>query len=743
MLLSLIALIAISITLVSWRRRIAKGAISVLVFALSLFVWAVAYALFWNNFPPSRLFWFGIITLSGTVLSTALLTFVLEFINRKYWLTKRNLALLAVEPVITQLFLWTDSWNLLFLGGKWEDTVGKILSGNSWLLINAKFSENLVLVTFLTGGPWLWINAIYTDSIVLVAFIILIITFIRSPRPNRLQSGIVLAGTFAPILGKIINYLGVNPNPGLDTQYIAFTITGLTLLYVLLHDRPIDSVPIPRDIVVERMNDGWVVLDTKFRIVDLNPVAEKLIGLSRKQLFGQPAEIILSIWPKLSMERIDENATVLDTDGSVKIENEWRYLNLRVHPLKDLDKHHMGHVIIWRDITERRKAEESRQQARDEMFILLHAISSAASRTLDMASFLAESIYQIVYSFQSQASVIYLLDDSDEESETRKLLLVAHHGLSTRNLTSLSSIPEDSEMVKWIFQHREPLLIPDLRTDPRVPAAMQQTDLSPLLIVPLIIENQILGMVGLARKDGPVYRTDEIARLNILADELAALIHTDRKRKLKIASAERQRLVRDLHDSVTQNLYGLVTFTEAAQAGLETGSTDMVARNLSRIGESARQALKEMRLFLYELQPVDLEREGLVAVLHQRLAAVEGRADIKARLLADDNLNLLPDEQVALYFIAQEALNNVLRHAHAKSVTIRLKKRKASILLEIKDDGRGFDLQKMDRGGMGLRNIRERASQVGGKLKTKSVIGEGTKISISVNRKKRSKLNQD
>jgi signal transduction histidine kinase len=158
----------------------------------------------------------------------------------------------------------------------------------------------------------------------------------------------------------------------------------------------------------------------------------------------------------------------------------------------------------------------------------------------------------------------------------------------------------------------------------------------------------------------------------------------------------------------------------------------MSAKVLGRIGENARQALKEMRLFLHELQPVDIEREGLVAVLHQRLAAVEGRADVKARLLADDNVSLSLDKEVALYFIAQEALNNVLRHADAKSVTVRIRKKKGGVLLEVQDDGCGFNPQMEDKGGMGLRNMQERADQVGGDLKITSTPGKGTKVSVTV-----------
>jgi signal transduction histidine kinase len=178
-------------------------------------------------------------------------------------------------------------------------------------------------------------------------------------------------------------------------------------------------------------------------------------------------------------------------------------------------------------------------------------------------------------------------------------------------------------------------------------------------------------------------------------------------------------------------LYGLVTLTEAAQAAEEAGSQPDYHQVLFRIGENARQAVKELRLFLFQMQPIDLEKEGLISVLHHRLAAVEGRADIKARFLADENLSLSKRKEIALYYIAQEALNNVLRHAKAKSVDVILKQGYKYVTLEIIDDGCGFESTNLDRGGLGLKNIIERVKQENGKIKISSKPGEGTIIKVT------------
>ena len=168
---------------------------------------------------------------------------------------------------------------------------------------------------------------------------------------------------------------------------------------------------------------------------------------------------------------------------------------------------------------------------------------------------------------------------------------------------------------------------------------------------------------------------------------------------------------------------------------METGST-ITADDLAKIGESARQTLKEMRLFIFQMKPVDLENKGLVAALNERLSAVEGRANMKARVLADENIYLSLEKETVLYNVAMEALNNIMKYANAKSVTILLKRRKSAVTLEVVDDGCGFDPKAPGSGGMGLRGMQERLSQVDGKLTIRSAPGKGTKIIVEVPRTK-------
>jgi PAS domain S-box-containing protein len=491
-----------------------------------------------------------------------------------------------------------------------------------------------------------------------------------------------------------------------------------------------------RDVVVEGMDEGWMVLNPENIIVDINPAAERMTGLAREKVISKPIASVLGDLPNLG--QTFNGSQDSEVKRSIKSEEGWRYLNIRISTLADRTDKQFGRLVIWRDITDRRLADDARQRARDEMFVLINAISSAASNTLNLEEFLLESIYHIIYPFRSQVVGIFLLDERTKKGEDPKLFLASHFGFSPEAINDLTSVSPTSPMFDWSYENRQPLPIEEAFEDLRIPIALREMKLACLVIIPLITqagdESKLLGFIIMARKEKPAYSQDEIARLTTISDQIATLIDSDRRRKLAIALSERQRLMRDLHDSVSQKLYGLVTTTEAAQAALEAGSSVNPSEVLSRIGESARQAVKEMRLFLYQMQPIDVDKDGLISVLHHRLAAVEGRADIKARLLADEEITISKDKEIALYYIAQEALNNILRHARAKSIAVTLKQGRKNVILEIRDDGCGFDPKRVDRAGLGLRNMKERTSQINGNLRIMSKPDQGTTIIITVHK---------
>jgi two-component system sensor histidine kinase DegS len=165
----------------------------------------------------------------------------------------------------------------------------------------------------------------------------------------------------------------------------------------------------------------------------------------------------------------------------------------------------------------------------------------------------------------------------------------------------------------------------------------------------------------------------------------------------------------------------------AAQNRLEDPAGSF--RRLSQVGQ---QALKEMRLMIHQLRPLILEDAGLVGALRQRLEAVEQRANVEARLITSEEVvRLPPPVEDQLFHIAQEALNNALRHAFASEVIVRIDVQAGEVLLSVKDDGSGFD-PGLDSAGMGLITMQERVEAIGGQMAITSALGQGTTVEVAV-----------
>jgi signal transduction histidine kinase len=193
---------------------------------------------------------------------------------------------------------------------------------------------------------------------------------------------------------------------------------------------------------------------------------------------------------------------------------------------------------------------------------------------------------------------------------------------------------------------------------------------------------------------------------------------------------ERNRLARDLHDAVTQTLFSASLIAQALPATWERDQAegDKLLEDLRQLN---RGALAEMRTLLLELRPAALIETSMADLVRQLAEAIVGREGIPVDLSIEGSCILPPDTHVAFYRIAQEALNNVVKHARANRVTISLHCNAERISLEIADNGKGFDpAAAQESGGFGLPGMAERAEQFGGTLTIHSEPGQGTTVTI-------------
>ncbi len=282
------------------------------------------------------------------------------------------------------------------------------------------------------------------------------------------------------------------------------------------------------------------------------------------------------------------------------------------------------------------------------------------------------------------------------------------------------------------------ILVNNVKADTCYLADQYLPDIESELIAPLRLGDALIGTLDVQSVEVDAFTEQDLLVIQSLGDQIAVAIENaqlyDRSQELAVLE-ERTRLARELHDSVTQSMYSVVLLTEGWRRSIRNGGEAHVDEYLSRISEINQQALKEMRLLIHELRPPVLEEEGLLGALHQRLDAVEKRAGISARLLTDEIVELPQAIEEGLYRIAQEALNNALKHAQASNVVVRISTRNEKIVLEVEDDGQGFDVGAVNiDGGMGLTNMRHRAEDLGGSIEICSQPGGGAMIRVMIAR---------
>ena len=302
-------------------------------------------------------------------------------------------------------------------------------------------------------------------------------------------------------------------------------------------------------------------------------------------------------------------------------------------------------------------------------------------------------------------------------------------------LAAVEPVPVDGSLAGQVVRQGAPVLLNDPASFERVQVYQWPSDLTALLAVPLHVNGGVIGVLDVVNKAGG-FTEDDVPVMSVFANQAAMAIEHARLQEQAeqlAVLAERQRLARELHDSVTQSLYSVTLYANAAALALAAGKQEVTAGYLRDLQETAQEGMRDMRLLIFQLHPPVLETEGLVAALQLRLAAVEGRAGLQTEFRVEGERRLPLAIEGDLYWIAQEALNNVRKHAAAQHVAVHLHYTAATISLAVVDDGVGFDPQAVPAEGRGgLRTIAERAARVGGKLTYESAPGKGTRVKVEV-----------
>ncbi len=297
-------------------------------------------------------------------------------------------------------------------------------------------------------------------------------------------------------------------------------------------------------------------------------------------------------------------------------------------------------------------------------------------------------------------------------------------GLTDEEIDAIGPLPRTHGLLGAALEDPEPFRSEDVRSDDRFlgwwPAA--HPDLDAFLAVPIVFRGDVVGAFYLANKDGG-FTPDDERLVRDLAAHAAVLIEHARlyedSRELSVLE-ERNRIARELHDALTQSLFGL-------RLRLEAG-------DLPGASSLLEEVFGELRSLVLQLRPPALALEGLVPSLAKHLDVVGRTHGVPIRLDADAVGGLDPDTEQALFRIAEEAVTNAVRHAEAGHITVRLAPVDGGVALAVEDDGHGFDpeARAVSSRRLGLVSMRERASELGGTLVIESTPGRGTTVRAEV-----------
>jgi signal transduction histidine kinase len=357
----------------------------------------------------------------------------------------------------------------------------------------------------------------------------------------------------------------------------------------------------------------------------------------------------------------------------------------------------------------------------------LSRISRKISMRLEVQAVL-ETILQEVGGFFSTARLGVALRDTT----TGEMYWAAGHGISDAFLAMMEgAIPQ----APWEEFARQPESVYFADTQHDIPyetirQVMAAERIRSFLAVPLLHLGQLVGVLLLVHEEPRAYSARDLAFADLIGGQIAVAVENARlhERARELAAAEeRARLARELHDSVSQSLFSLTLAVQTVREHL-TDNLSLVEQALTLADELARGAQAEMRMLLFELRSTALQQEGLAAALEKQAEVLRQRTGLEVQVLVEGGARPTAEQEEALYRIAQEALTNAVKHAHALRATVRLQFDADGPEIEISDDGRGFVWRESMGESYGLRTMRERAERLGGMLEIETRSGSGTRV---------------
>ncbi len=354
--------------------------------------------------------------------------------------------------------------------------------------------------------------------------------------------------------------------------------------------------------------------------------------------------------------------------------------------------------------------------------------SALISSSLDLDNVLALILDQLAEVVQYDRSSIMLLFGDH-------LRVIAAKGFTEgEDIIGVSFDRNENELTRRLLEGQAPVVLSNVREEPGYIGNRDDPTRS-WIGVPLMFRDEVIGALTLDKSDPEYYDEDDGRTVLAFSNQAAIAIENarlyDRSREQDILQ-ERNRLARELHDSLSQSLFSMVLNAEAANLFFDSDQ-EKARSQIRLLYETANAALKEMRTLIFELRPANLEQEGLAAVLTKHAKMISDRYGLVVRVDTKGQGRLPLNIEKALFRVAQEALNNIVKHAKATEAAIYLNSQDECVMLKIKDNGVGIETGLVKPGTLGLTSMRERVEQLGGRFEIgPNPSGQGTMVVVEV-----------